>query len=94
MATIDSRTATIDVKPTAKLPADFPPLTEETSSGASSVSDSSASYLSTSASSVESGTTWKAAENKVKDANTTYYPHPTSFKLSEHSIDEIRPISV
>ncbi len=66
---------------------------EDTGSAASSVSDSSASTVSSDASSrKDSGLDRKSAQ--VAEAHTTYYPHPTAFKLSEQPIDEIRPLNV
>jgi hypothetical protein len=63
-------------------------ILDDTGSGASSISDSSASDVSNGLSSVNS------REEKVKEAHTTYYPHPTSFKLSERSIDDYRELKV
>ena len=72
---------------------------DDTGSAASSISDSSISDYSAELSSVDSKDSnrielVKSREEKVADAHTIYYPHPTSFKLSEHSIDEIRPLRV
>ena len=64
------------------------PIFDDTGSGASSISDSSASDVSNGLSSVNS------QDEKVKEAHTTYYPHPTSFKLGEHPIDDYRELKV
>ena len=64
------------------------PILDDTGSGASSISDSSASDVSKGLSSVNS------REEKAKEAHTTYYPHPTKFKLSEHPIDDYRELKV
>lgn len=48
-----------------------------------------------SVSSVESNIpTPKAQQAKKVDGYTTYYPHPTTFKLGEHAIDDNRPLKV
>jgi hypothetical protein len=67
------------------------------SSSGSSASDSSVgrdAYSSSvsSVSSVESPSTTETA--KKVDGYTSYYPHPTTFKLSDHAIDETRPLKV
>ena len=36
----------------------------------------------------------KSTTSKIDDAHTTYYPHPTTFKLGEHPIDDIRQLKV
>ena len=63
-------------------------LVDDTGSGASSISDSSASDHSLGL------TSTKSREEKVAEAHTTYYPHPTSFKLSDHPIDDYRELRV
>lgn len=63
-----------------------PPL-----SAASSVSDSSASDVSQGASSSVHSS---REEQKIRDAQTTYYPHPTPFTLSERPIDAYRQLKV
>ena len=63
-------------------------LVDDTGSGASSISDSSASDHSLGL------TSTKSREEKVAEAHTTYYPHPTSFKLSDHPIDNYRELRV
>lgn len=56
----------------------------------SSASDDSEIILS----SVASEDTASARLDSKKDGYTTYYPHPTTFKLGDHPIDEIRPLKV
>ena len=64
------------------------PTLDDADSRASSISDSSASDLSLGLIST------KSRDEKVQEAHTTYYPHPTTFKLSEHPIDEYRELKV
>ena len=58
---------------------------EEISSSGSSATDYSTSATSN---------TPDTIDPKVADAHTTYYPHPTDFKLSEHPVDEGRQLNV
>ena len=63
-------------------------VVDDIGSGASSISDSSASDQSLGL------TSTKSREEKVAEAHTTYYPHPTSFKIGEHPIDNYRELRV
>lgn len=67
-------------------------LVDDTGSRASSVSDFSASELSLGLTSTLSST--KSRQASVAEAHTTYYPHPTTFKLSEKPIDEYKQLKV
>jgi hypothetical protein len=91
----------------ATLAADAPPapsldskaettVTVDSMSTASSRTRSSTGSESgeTSASSVASHEAVPTTVDAKKDGYTTYYPHPTSFKLGDHPIDEIRPMKV
>ena len=62
-------------------------VAEDVSSKASSISDASGSNASTAATSTTS-------QDAAKDGYTTYYPHPTAFKLGDHPIDDVRPLRV
>lgn len=68
---------------------------DETASNASTVSDSSASQISSDASSNQSAVAAETSkEARVREAHTTYYPHPTSFQLTEKPIDDYRSLNV
>jgi hypothetical protein len=63
-------------------------------SSASDFSEDQNAY-GTSLSSVGSDISHPASQDTKKvDGYTTYYPHPTSFQLREHAIDEYTPLKV
>jgi hypothetical protein len=85
--TTDVKSIEIEDKPSlATKPKEL--VVDDTGSGASSISDSSASDVSLGL------TSTKSREEKVAEAHTTYYPHATSFKLGEHPIDDYRELRV
>ena len=58
------------------------------------LSDSSIGSSHSDSSQVTSITGASSAGSKAQDGHTTYYPHPTTFKLSEHPVDQTRSLKV
>jgi hypothetical protein len=69
------------------------PATSDISTSSGQSHDSEDAYSLSSRSSSDTPAADQPLEPKT-DGYTTYYPHPTTFKLSEHAIDEARSLKV
>jgi hypothetical protein len=70
-----------------------PPAGSDTSVSSDQSHVSEDAYTPSSRSSIDSPATEQSREQKMS-GYTTYYPHPTTFRLSEHAIDEPRSLKV